>query len=1177
MPLVKSSKSAKRNVPKRKITRQQIKPKKKVRVDLNDDDEVIDDIPPLNNPIDDDEVIDDIPPIDDNDELSKLLKQQEEIQKRIDLIASKRPILQIERDLLKLSPKSQKPVIKYPRIIADKNNPKLSEIYYQDPGVHYENAWELPPTDIRYRPESTPNIKCQNRKGKKCIQFRGKNIYYTNIRDLSQKLKIPVKQATKLEKDNGRRIIIGPGNNTLRINIKHQNFSSLLKTEFGINRINNKSLIDDAYIKVKDVEITNKLGPNAEIKVMLKIAMYINFPSEVVTRHNIITNGKVDLKSIQELLNTGQLQRRDINTVFNGHVDGIQAYAASKVSQYMANLFPFHATLIHSILRIGSSYRQLHLNLVNGYVRDFNNVFELTEWTNIEYNTNYTGKDTCAVRIIGKRFPDLYWKIKYKETEHGITLIDFINFCIEYSIAYNIYNEHGRLLYQNTGKLGILSCIVYNNHMYPIIGGKPKRYSTKEYKITHINDSFEELKKYLDDAKKLPSQIKIDSLRRKDGLDIIKDINITSYTIKDNRFICNDEYKECLEILEKMNYSKYIYDDIRITDIPRLLEKILKVDDVSSFIPEKQLFKTSPLLWKTPNKIDEDPVTIDKNTCYSYALYSLPYLIKFDYRKHGIGNSDTILHEIIHDTSLYIARPKYWTILMPVTQIYPGYFLSECREIGIDFDLLEQFETDMIPNYFRKIIMLMHKNMSRKSFKTAMNIFIGSFERNENTSYIYDYVGIYSDEASNTQEGFCCKVGNYNLMFKETKQYLNVRDRLPIAIQVKAQSRMMLYKKMKELHINSDNVVQINTDSISYYGELPKGLNPLKFDGWKSSEFKELGDLNNFVDQDLSALKIINTNDKSRILHMKYAGAGKTTYIINKLVPKLIKDNISFIVITPTHPTLDEYRQNNINCEIMQKFAFANTIPKEDHIIIDEIGFIDRSCHDLLYKINKANKSFECFGDFNQLQPVGELLPLNREHYLKYMFNVIDTEFINYRNNFTKEYYDELINEKCDLIDEVKKWSCKEIHEAQYILCYRHKTKKKYNKYMLKYLGFNDWIEIGVKIVCTSNKLLSQNIFNHKQFTITYIDDDNICTLSDNNNKDYFVTKKKLSSNFEPAYTINAHQAQGGTLDSYFWAEEDDIFINGHVAYTIISRLRQKKEYPKKISITNTPVILSFD
>jgi len=47
----------------------------------------------------------------------------------------------------------------------------------------------------------------------------------------------------------------------------------------------------------------------------------------------------------------------------------------------------------------------------------------------------------------------------------------------------------------------------------------------------------------------------------------------------------------------------------------------------------------------------------------------------------------------------------------------------------------------------------------------------------------------------------------------------------------------------------------------------------------------------------------------------------------------------------------------------------------------------------------------------------------------------------------------------------------------------------------------------------------------------------------------------------EPAYTINIHQAQCMPLNSYFLSSDYNFFLTGNVAYTTISRLKQKLNF----------------
>ena len=651
--------------------------------------------------------------------------------------------------------------------------------------------------------------------------------------------------------------------------------------------------------------------------------------------------------------------------------------------------------------------------------RDFTDVYKLNEWSNIVYD-NDSEDDTCAVKLISSKYPKLYPQIKKLETSKGVKVSDFINFCNFNKIGHCLYDEHGKKTHDKNNINGKIICVIYNNHIYPIYGGKLKRASTKDINIQLVDDSFSEVKKLLD-KKILPGRIIISAIDRKMKIES-SDINIVSYTFNNIRYICNPQYEDCKTILTKMGYEKYIYDNITLNDIPSLLEKILKVPDVSSFIPEMDNFKTAPLLYKTNSIIDyKKVVTEDKNKAYSSALYTLPYLYKFDFRTDNINIITGSIE--IKDQYLYLVQPEDYTILIPCTKLYPGYHLNTCKKEGIKFTILEELEAQIIPNFYRQIIDLLYKYMPEKTFKSVMNIFIGKMERSYLSTYSYEHVGIYSDEDARTHEGFKIKIGDRNLLFKEVKKYQHVRNCLPIATQIKDISRMMIYNRIKKLGLTDSQIVQINTDSISFYGKLSDDLNKTNFMGWKASEFKELGDLQEVYDNDFKLMNIRSSNTNKRILHMRYAGSGKTTEIINELIPRLVKDKISYIVLTPTHTTLEEYKRKNINCDIIQRYILAtDSIPEEQYIIIDEIGFMDRACHDLLYKFVKENKDIECFGDFNQLQPVDNCR-FNQPHYLKYLFTDIDEEFVNYRNNFTVEYYNSLINstDKDFLTAEVKK------------------------------------------------------------------------------------------------------------------------------------------------------------
>lgn len=1056
--------------------------------------------------------------------------------------------------------------------------------------------------------------------------YNGKPIHYKNLELLAKKLNISRAMASKLIKDDGRRIIKQETGEVEIINIKKDNPRGLLSKDFNIKRATNKNLINGHFYPTKKVEILKELGPEEEDKGLhINIQMYVNFSSpEIVTTYDVLNkkgknlfekkmnligyhkdgksfvkDGEIfnvdqyyklldskiikcidilnDKKALNYYLDDGSISLKKKHYVFSGLQKDIEKFVQDKIDKYVGTIGKNFARITYYNFWVGSTYQNKKLKFEDGYIRDFENEYVLTEWTNIQYNYKNKNGDSCAVSYIGKRFPELYWDIKILEDENGITLNNFMIFCRINSISYYLYNELGKETHRFEGNKGKIYCIIYNNHIYPLLGGKPKKYNCKEYNVHLLENSHEIYEKILN-KKNLPSKIKICdivSFTQKKGGE--KNIDITSFIVKDDKYIFNPSYEKCLNILKKMGHENYIFDNIKITDISKILEKIYKVSSTASFFPKKYLFKTAPLYYKSDIDIKCKKLSnIDKNKAYPYCLYNLPYLIVFDWRKYKVNkNPKKIIEEF-----LYLVKPHKWSIPLPAIKLYAGYHLLECKKLGLEFDLLEELETITVPNYYRKIIKIMFENMDEIDFKKAMVILIGKFERDIREEYHYKYINTCNKESSLMYDGFTQKIGNHTIFFKEQLQYKYARDKLPIATQVKDMSRLMITKKIQELKIEDEDIFQINTDSISYLGELPNDLDKKSFDGWKEIEYKDIGCvLSSFDiyggrcvelddDEELSLLSLKNNNPGITKLYMNYAGTGKTTKIIKKIVPKAKKmsdKEDDYIVLTPTHSTLDELKKFGVKCEIAHKYTFSDTVPKEKTIIFDEIGFADLSCHDLLYKLNDLNKNIIAFGDFNQMQPIGEDRPCNQLHYLEFLFKKINTRFTNHRNNFTKEYYDKLINNEIDIVKEVNKYSTS-INKAEVILCYRtnkstkFKTRDEYNKKILKKIGKSS-SDIGVKLICIDNSLIKDEIYHHKQVIIKdkykENEDDKYFTykLEDNNKKEYIIKEKQLK-HFRPAYAINIYEAQGSTLNSYHWAEEDNKFLNGNMAYTIISRLR---------------------
>lgn len=991
---------------------------------------------------------------------------------------------------------------------------------------------------------------------------------------------------------------------------------------------------------------------------------------------------------------------------FVGKLEDLKYHACNVVEDYMDSLENI-GLLVFFFIEIDSRFSNATIDYYDNVLREKKNL-KLHQWNNIEYYPNEN--DSCVVDMITSRFPDLYWKIKGVEKKYGyINVRAYIDFCVEYSISFEIYNSMGTKIKSYTnGTRGKLVNIVHNNHIYLINGGKPKKIKNINTKYTpvylynnpaiyffnnkiRINNFDKQMDRLVDgdyelfcaNAKfsyvlysdtgdvitksnigiskndrvlsfmKIPGNDKaedeiylihnpevITEAKNKLRIVVVYDnhkagktiynyykflINIQRvepaflkfddssmiksfvydgiYHVKNSYIMqCYDIFKSMGETYNSLSVNKkkisfldYMFDDINLLSIPKLLCKIFNVDSAKSFIPDFKKFATKPYLYKAAN-IDRKKIisTIDKNKCHSYALYCLDRLIKVDYRtcKINVINEKSSSPNIqIQPYFMYMIKPNKSTPPMPQQESLPGYHLLECiNNFGISFDILEEIETETVHNYYRDIIDLMYQTMDHESFKSCVNIIIGNFEKKLEKKKHRIYVGTYTKEFSESLSGYKKDLRNGMVaVFKNNESYCGISNMSPIATQIKAGSRMLLYRKMLELKLKNEDIVQINTDSISFYGEIPdsikKTLNEDKLDGWKEDPFKEIGNIKPiYLNDDLSLINIPCRNDKKRILNCNYAGCGKTYHIINNVLPELIKNNVNYIVLTPGYDTKDEYKEGGFNCDIIQRCGFEKSLLKADHIIIDEFGAIDINAHEIFYLLYVNNKSYECYGDFNQLLPVGVKKPQNSEHYIKYMFNEVHNEFANYRNHFTKEFYDELIactdfRENKKLVQKVNEFAVKNYFDAETIICYRKETKKKYNDLMLKHFGHTTMFEPGVKIACVTNDYYetNNNVYNgHKYIVDSLAESEESIQRRIKNKKiaakydlklkcknDMIVTiydkqMRKLNSMFELNYCNNIHKVQGKSVKSYYWTPEDNCFITGRVAYVVISRLKNK-------------------
>jgi len=203
------------------------------------------------------------------------------------------------------------------------------------------------------------------------------------------------------------------------------------------------------------------------------------------------------------------------------------------------------------------------------------------------------------------------------------------------------------------------------------------------------------------------------------------------------------------------------------------------------------------------------------------------------------------------------------------------------------------------------------------------------------------------------------------------------------------------------------------------------------------------------------------------------------------------------------------------------------------------------------------------------------------ENFLKQIAYDYNTKWTNKRNTFTKEFYDELINEK-DIknINKIVNVYNSPIKQANKIIAFYNDTVDKYNKLMLKEYNkqFNENnIDIDIPILNTENNLSvktpkgeTEQIYNRHSFNIIEkINDTDEYIICDGVNK-YIISKEILLKYFKVAYCITLYASQGKTFNKIHYVKDErdrQALIKDGALYTLISRLKfdDKERYEIEI------------
>tara|TARA_R110002012_G_scaffold209280_1_gene379629 strand:+ start:157 stop:3156 length:3000 start_codon:yes stop_codon:yes gene_type:complete len=979
----------------------------------------------------------------------------------------------------------------------------------------------------------------------KTIEYLGAKYNYISPENLASKIKVSKSTAERLIKDyknkkTDRYITFG-NSDIVKINLK----KPLIAQQFSLPMTNNK-LITGGKSQTSKVFTKGVKGVPVNISIFVKFKFKISKDIRTATTS---VGTIIDPSKINDTFIKGEI----LESYFGGiEVDELEILNYKITSQHS-----------NQTLKL----KDMKLFFQNPV--DISNKFS---------NVIHTQYEDCVVDFLKDQYP----KLSKKKIEKLRTIEDIKTWSIANKINLSVYDIESQLIDSHRvekSKLKSLNYIAFDNHLYPMKNKKPQK-KNEESTLELIENAFD---KFIEIMKNgfLPSNINF-------YCDTIK-----AFEHDGIYYFENPDYNRCKEILEM--FKEYDTEDFKIMEqlspfttlntIGDIIAKTFVKQNINSFLPEHNKFVKGGFNYNNENlEAESNFITIDKNKCHTSNLYDLPYLISSDIRtsKHTLNPTK------IEGKNLYIIRSTYSTVILPDTNIYWGQVLILARNEGVEFELLEELETETHENYFVPMIDALKSKVTKLELKTIMNIFIGKLESCKCMYETFKFRKICGvDEAKRTTGDkipicinskkvitFQNKQCTLNLahepshyIIRDTETKFKLYTKKPIAIQIKDSVRVQLYKMMKALDLNTNDIKQIKTDSITFKNSKSSKLIDInnKLSGWKLENYSEISS-SKFVQGQSSFEYDVPNNDN--YLFDCYAGAGKTHLILNDFIPKLD----SYIVLTPSHASIKDYRKAGKNCKVIQSYDYGAELPTENNIIIDEVGMVDSNGWNTIYKLYLLGKRIMAFGDFNQL------LPVTGKSYNKPLFiNKIFTNQIklqtNHRNNFTRKYYENLMGSrnKSFMVDEILKHNTP-YQEASVIICYRNATVKKYNEIMTRNLGIKNKFDRGAKIKCNCNnkKLTELGIYNNFDYVVLSKDNEGVL-ISDGVNeiyvpvkhskdsKDYYSFNKK----FDYAYAKTIYGVQGSTLDSIHYALDDMDIITARATYTAISRLRQKLEQPQ--------------
>lgn len=924
-------------------------------------------------------------------------------------------------------------------------------------------------------------------------------------------LNISKARVDKLTKGQGTIYVIKDGLNVTKMDIQ-KDIRPLLFKDFKIPKSKMTTKSFSKVIKDKKTKVSTRLPKDSDLMdIILKVRMELKFSADIVTRFK-----SVELNNIE---NSQEAIIEQVNII---------------IEEYMSRDNP---ELIDFDYDVISKYNNAEYDLSGMKLREANPLKIYNESVEM-----VESKDNCVIDYLLKTYKKISpKKIKALGDENGVTPDDLNKFCENYNIKYRCYDITKKLVSsftptKNKRSYKKMIIIAFNNHIYPLKNLFLNKFKVNK-QIIYVEDIKEKLINYINEGN-YPVDVRIN----KSTVDVI------SYETDDKVFTGNKDYHKIKDLFEKLGIADKIKPNIKIPSLISYLIPLYCKENIKSVWLNNDTITKDGYSYKNESiKFNEsDVTTLDKNKCYSYVLKNLPYVISLDYKSDKVTLNPT---EII-DHYMYIVEPEQHNILIPNTNVYTGYHVKYAQNEGVKMKIKEQITTTKHDNYFTSMIEDIYKYTDSSTAKDIINMMIGKMQAPMEGHVYSKYLKIANHDESNRTNGYSVDLTNdYKIFYEFEALPPSIYTMKPIAFQVKDQSRVMMYEKMKSLNIDPSKIIQCKTDSFSFVNEKHTKYKTSKdFDDWKYENYNPVSPTE-YYNYDISFINDPIGEDCKLITGD--AGNGKTYHIVNNILPNK-KDTI---VLTPSHATLRQYKKLKHNCSVIQKYSLRNEIPTEKNVIVDEIGMCNDKSWDMLIKCIYAGKSVYALGDFSQLKPVKCDDSFDNELLINSLFNTKERLEGNHRNDFKVSFYDKLRTTKSFdyLWQKVNKYNT-DWKDAEYIIAYKNETKDLYNNLKLEHLGL-EFGDVGCRVICKTNKLAEHEIYNNFIYTITNNEEE----ISLDDGVDIkTISIKDFNANFKPAYAITLYGVQGDNIKSYFYPEEDKHFINNRSAYTLISRLNTK-------------------